>query len=35
MVREGESIAIKGLPGGVIRFDGKWLIPNGFNETQA
>ncbi|HLE55796.1 MAG TPA: heparinase II/III family protein, partial [Rhodothermia bacterium] len=33
LVRDGEQLTIKGLPAGVIRFDGKWLIPEGFDET--
>ena len=35
LVREGGEIMITGLPGGAIRFDGKWLIPEGFDEVDA
>jgi hypothetical protein len=35
LVRDGDRLTIKGLPGGAIRFDGKWLIPEGFNEAHS
>ncbi|MFC2085904.1 heparinase II/III family protein [Bacteroidota bacterium] len=35
LVRKARGTMISGLPGGAIRFDGKWLIPEGFDEAHA
>jgi hypothetical protein len=35
LTRKDDALTIAGLPCGPIRFDGRWLIPEGFNETPA
>jgi len=35
LLRDGEEIAIQGLSGGTIRFDGKWLTQEGVDEADA
>jgi hypothetical protein len=35
LARNEEGLVISGLPGGKINFDGKWLLPEGFDETRS